>query len=65
MGSRLGSRQQAQRDLAPGRPLRARSWATLLGGAGFAVEILDGPASLDYLVIAVADGGGERVRATS
>jgi hypothetical protein len=57
-------RAPVEADLAPGRPLRARSWATLLGGAGFAVEILDGPASLDYLVVAVADGGGEGVPST-
>jgi hypothetical protein len=46
-------------DLASGRPLRSRSWAALLERAGFAVETFDGPESLDYLVIAVADGGEE------
>jgi hypothetical protein len=46
-------------DLASGRPLRARSWAALLGRVGFEVETLDGPKALDYLVIALAGGGEE------
>ena len=37
-------------DLAPGRPLRARTWAHLL--ATWTVEILEGPGGADYLVIA-------------
>jgi hypothetical protein len=51
-------------DLASGRPLRSRTWATLFGRAGFDVEVIDGPGSLDYLVIAVSDGGGEGVHST-
>ncbi|MGH8995592.1 MAG: hypothetical protein ACRDYB_06130 [Acidimicrobiales bacterium] len=46
-------------DLSAGRPLRARTWKALLGRAGFEVAVTDGPGSLDYLVVAVADGGEE------
>jgi hypothetical protein len=51
-------------DLAPGRPLRPGTWATLLGRAGFAVDVVDGPESLDYLVLAVSEVGGEGVGST-
>lgn len=37
-------------DLAPGRPLRARTWAHVL--ATWRVEIVDGPGGGDYVVIA-------------
>jgi SAM-dependent methyltransferase len=37
-------------DLAPGHPLRPATWAHLL--AGWAVEVHDGPAGVDYLVVA-------------
>ncbi|HXR54235.1 MAG TPA: hypothetical protein VN793_04220 [Acidimicrobiales bacterium] len=50
-------------DLASGRPLRPRTWATLLGRVGFDVEVVDGPESLDYLVLAVS-GGGEGIGTT-
>ncbi len=46
-------------DLASGSPLRPRSWVALLEAAGFRSELLEGPGSRDYLVIAVSDGGGE------
>jgi hypothetical protein len=51
-------------DLASGRPLRSRTWATLLGRAGFDVDVIDGPDALDYLVIAVSDRGREDARST-
>ncbi len=51
-------------DLASGRPLRSRTWATLLGQAGFDVDVIDGPDALDYLVIAVSDRGREDARST-
>jgi hypothetical protein len=37
-------------DLAPGRPLRARTWAYLL--STWTVDVLEGPDASDYLVIA-------------
>lgn len=37
-------------DLAPGRPLRARTWPLVLPDC--TVEVLPGPGSLDYLVVA-------------
>jgi 2-polyprenyl-3-methyl-5-hydroxy-6-metoxy-1,4-benzoquinol methylase len=45
-------------DLASGRPLRSRTWVSLLGQVGFEVTVHEGPRGLDYLVIASADGGG-------
>jgi hypothetical protein len=44
-------------DLAAGHPLRPRTWKALLGAAGFEVAVTDGPGSLDYLLVAVSDGG--------
>jgi hypothetical protein len=46
-------------DLASGRPLRPRTWAAVLGQLGFEVEVIEGPASDDYLVVGVSVGGGE------
>jgi hypothetical protein len=46
-------------DLAPGRPLRPSTWAALLGRVGFRVDVVEGPESLDYLVLTVSDWGGE------
>lgn len=57
-------RAPVEADLAAGNPLRPGTWATLLGRVGFDVEVLEGPASLDYLVIGVSDGGGEGVGST-
>ncbi len=37
-------------DLAPGRPLRSRTWAHLLRTWG--VEVVDGPGGADYVVVA-------------
>ncbi len=47
-------------DLASGRPLRPRSWVAALEAAGFRAEVVDGPRSLDYLVIAGRWGRGGR-----
>ncbi len=46
-------------DLASGKPLRPRTWAVVLGRLGFDVEVIEGPTSDDYLVVAVSGGGGE------
>jgi hypothetical protein len=46
-------------DLASGRPLRPRTWAVVFGRLGFEVEVIEGPTSDDYLVVAVSGGGGE------
>ena len=51
-------------DLAPGHPLRARTWPALLGESGFAAEVHPGPSGRDYLVVAQLGHGaaapGER-----
>jgi hypothetical protein len=39
-------------DLSAGRPLRRASWELLLGRYGFSVSTHDGPASMEYLVVA-------------
>jgi hypothetical protein len=40
-------------DLAPGRPLRAESWVSLLSGGGYTASFVPGPEGRDFLVTAV------------
>ncbi len=40
-------------DLAPGRPLRAEAWCSLLGQEGYEATAQEGPGGADYLVTAV------------
>lgn len=47
----------AEVDLAPGRPLRPATWASLLGDRGYRVTVTPGPEGRDYLVAAVAGAG--------
>jgi hypothetical protein len=42
-------------DLAPGRPLRAATWAHFLPLLGYTVTVHEGPSATDYLVVAVLD----------
>jgi SAM-dependent methyltransferase len=43
-------------DLAPGRPLRAPTWAHLLGADGYHATVAVGPQGDDYLVVATRRG---------
>jgi hypothetical protein len=47
----------ASADLAPGHPLRASTWASVLGELGFDVALQPGPEQADYLVVATRRGG--------
>jgi SAM-dependent methyltransferase len=49
-GAWLAEDAPAEADLAPGRPLRPRTWAHLL--ATWAVETHEGPGGADYVVVA-------------